>query len=205
MTRYGISGVPVVDDRGRLLGIITNRDLLFESDPRRLVRDVMTADEDLVTAPAGTTLGEAERLMGEHKIEKLPIVDTDHRLEGRAAAQRVNQAVQHHGMPRRLHDAHQADAQGTDQKSAAQHQPRAAAIGEITGGEHCRRRHDHEQSDGEAKLAAAPAKILDDRLERQTDGKAAAAADEQREKSGGQHEGGAGGDRFTGQFEFYRR
>jgi IMP dehydrogenase len=82
MNRYGISGVPVVDDGGRLLGIITNRDLLFEIDPRRLVRDVMTADEDLVTAPAGTTLEQAERLMGENKIEKLPIVDEDHRLEG---------------------------------------------------------------------------------------------------------------------------
>jgi IMP dehydrogenase len=82
MTRYGISGVPVVEDGGRLLGIITNRDLLFETDPRRIVRDVMTADEDLVTAPAGTTLEQAERLMGEHKIEKLPIVDLDHRLEG---------------------------------------------------------------------------------------------------------------------------
>ncbi len=82
MTRYGISGVPVVEDGGQLLGIITNRDLLFETDPRRIVRDVMTADEDLVTAPAGTTLEQAERLMGEHKIEKLPIVDEDHRLEG---------------------------------------------------------------------------------------------------------------------------
>ena len=82
MTRYGISGVPVVEDGGRLLGIITNRDLLFETDPRRVVRDVMTAEDDMVTAPAGTTLEQAERLMGEHKIEKLPIVDEDHRLQG---------------------------------------------------------------------------------------------------------------------------
>lgn len=82
MTRYGISGVPVVEDGGRLLGIITNRDLLFETDPRRIVREVMTGDEGLVTAPAGTTLEQAERLMGEHKIEKLPIVDTEHRLMG---------------------------------------------------------------------------------------------------------------------------
>lgn len=82
MTRYGISGVPVVEDGGRLLGIITNRDLLFETDPRRIVREVMTGDEGLVTAPAGTTLEQAERLMGEHKIEKLPIVDTEHRLLG---------------------------------------------------------------------------------------------------------------------------
>lgn len=82
MTRYGISGVPVVEDGGRLLGIITNRDLLFETDPRRSVREVMTGEEALVTAPAGTTLEQAERLMGEHKIEKLPIVDPEHRLKG---------------------------------------------------------------------------------------------------------------------------
>ncbi|MGH7559077.1 MAG: IMP dehydrogenase [Gemmatimonadota bacterium] len=82
MNRYGISGVPVVEDGGRLLGIITNRDLLFETDPRRVVREVMTADEGLITAPVGTTLEQAERLMGEHKIEKLPIVDAEHRLKG---------------------------------------------------------------------------------------------------------------------------
>ncbi len=82
MNRYGISGVPVVEDGGRLLGIITNRDLLFETDPRRIVREVMTADEGLVTAPLGTTLEQAERLMGENKIEKLPIIDEEHRLKG---------------------------------------------------------------------------------------------------------------------------
>ncbi|MGH7562962.1 MAG: IMP dehydrogenase [Gemmatimonadota bacterium] len=82
MNRYGISGVPVVEDGGRLLGIITNRDLLFETDPRRVVREVMTADEGLITAPVGTTLEQAERLMGENKIEKLPIVDAEHRLKG---------------------------------------------------------------------------------------------------------------------------
>ncbi|MGH7563633.1 MAG: IMP dehydrogenase, partial [Gemmatimonadota bacterium] len=82
MNRYGISGVPVVEDGGRLLGIITNRDLLFETDPRRIVREVMTGDESLVTAPLGTTIEQAERLMGENKIEKLPIVDTEHRLKG---------------------------------------------------------------------------------------------------------------------------
>lgn len=81
MERYGISGVPVVDPDQRLLGIITNRDLLFESDPERLVRDVMTANA-LVTAPVGTTLEEAERIMGAHKIEKLPIVGDDSRLRG---------------------------------------------------------------------------------------------------------------------------
>lgn len=80
MERYGISGVPVVDEAGVLVGILTNRDLLFESDPQRPVRDVMTAD--LVTGEVGTTLETAERRMGEHKIEKLPIVDDDGRLKG---------------------------------------------------------------------------------------------------------------------------
>ena len=82
MTRYGISGVPVVEDGNKLLGIITNRDLLFETDPRRIVREVMTAGEGLVTAPVGTTLEQAERLMGEHKIEKLPVIDDEGRLRG---------------------------------------------------------------------------------------------------------------------------
>ncbi|MDX1623693.1 MAG: IMP dehydrogenase [Gemmatimonadota bacterium] len=81
MDEYGISGVPVVDEEDRLLGIITNRDLLFERDPDRLVRDVMTV-EGLVTAPVGTTLERAESIMGSHKIEKLPIVDEEGRLEG---------------------------------------------------------------------------------------------------------------------------
>jgi len=82
MDQFGISGVPIVRQDGRLLGIVTNRDLRFEEDSRRLARDVMTGDDRLVTAPAGTTLEQAERIMGEHKIEKLPIVDDEGRLEG---------------------------------------------------------------------------------------------------------------------------
>jgi IMP dehydrogenase len=82
MDQFGISGVPIVRQDGRLLGIVTNRDLRFEKDSRRLARDVMTGDDRLVTAPVGTTLEQAERIMGEHKIEKLPIVDDEGRLEG---------------------------------------------------------------------------------------------------------------------------
>ncbi|HYO47581.1 MAG TPA: IMP dehydrogenase [Gemmatimonadota bacterium] len=81
METRGVSGVPVVDESGRVQGIITNRDLLFEDDGSRLIRDVMTA-EKLVTAPAGTTLEGAEAIMGRHKIEKLPIVDEAGRLQG---------------------------------------------------------------------------------------------------------------------------
>lgn len=82
MEQSGISGVPIISGDGRLVGIITNRDLLFERDGGRLVRDVMTGSEELVTAPVGTTLDQAERTMGEHKIEKLPIVDAGDRLRG---------------------------------------------------------------------------------------------------------------------------
>ncbi|HJR52194.1 MAG TPA: IMP dehydrogenase [Gemmatimonadota bacterium] len=81
METRGVSGVPVVDGAGRVLGIITNRDLLFETEGSRPIADVMTAEE-LVTAPAGTTLDDAEAIMGRHKIEKLPIVDGEGRLQG---------------------------------------------------------------------------------------------------------------------------
>ena len=81
METRGVSGVPVVDDAGRVLGIITNRDLLFETDGSRSIAEVMTGEE-LVTAPAGTTLEDAEAIMGRHKIEKLPIVDAEGRLQG---------------------------------------------------------------------------------------------------------------------------
>jgi len=81
MQRFRISGVPIVDDQGRLVGIITNRDLQFERRMDRPVRQAMTKDH-LVTAPVGTTLEEAERILGEHRIEKLPVVDADGILRG---------------------------------------------------------------------------------------------------------------------------
>ena len=81
MESRGVSGVPVVDDAGRVLGIITNRDLLFETDGSRPIAEVMTG-AGLVTAPAGTTLEDAEAIMARHKIEKLPIVDAEGRLQG---------------------------------------------------------------------------------------------------------------------------
>src|SRR5206468_4978190 len=81
MARFKISGVPIVDGRGRLVGIITNRDLQFERNLDRPIRDAMTR-EHLVTAPVGTTLDEAERILGQHRIEKLPVVDRDDVLKG---------------------------------------------------------------------------------------------------------------------------
>jgi IMP dehydrogenase len=81
MARFSISGVPVVDGKGRLVGIITNRDLQFERDLDRKVRDVMTS-EGLVTTPVGTTLEEAELVLHKHRIEKLPVVNEDGSLAG---------------------------------------------------------------------------------------------------------------------------
>jgi IMP dehydrogenase len=79
--RYRISGLPVVDDDGVLLGIITNRDLRFETDRSRLVRDVMTP-APLVTGRVGTSGDEAMELLRRHKVEKLPLVDDGGRLRG---------------------------------------------------------------------------------------------------------------------------
>ncbi len=79
--RYRISGVPVVDPAGLLLGIVTNRDIRFEPDPNRAVREVMTP-MPLVTAPVGIDPEEAFALLARHKIEKLPLVDPAGRLEG---------------------------------------------------------------------------------------------------------------------------
>ncbi len=81
MRRFKISGVPIVDGEGRLIGIITNRDLQFESNMERLLSEAMTR-ERLVTAPVGTTLDEAEAILARHRIEKLPVVDADGVLKG---------------------------------------------------------------------------------------------------------------------------
>ncbi|WP_053957870.1 IMP dehydrogenase [Sulfobacillus thermosulfidooxidans] len=81
MGRYRISGVPIVRDGGYLVGILTNRDLRFETNFDRPIQDVMTKD-GLVTAPEGTTLDEAKAILGRHRIEKLPLVDRMGRLRG---------------------------------------------------------------------------------------------------------------------------
>jgi IMP dehydrogenase len=81
MRRFRISGVPIVDKKGRLVGIITNRDLQFERNLDRPLQEAMT-QEKLITAPVGTTLDEAERILGQHRIEKLPVTDADGTLRG---------------------------------------------------------------------------------------------------------------------------
>ncbi|GAV26327.1 IMP dehydrogenase [Carboxydothermus islandicus] len=80
MERYHISGVPITVE-GKLVGIITNRDLRFESDYSKKIADVMTKD-NLITAPVGTSLKEAEKILQKHKIEKLPLVDENFHLKG---------------------------------------------------------------------------------------------------------------------------
>ncbi|MGD8497193.1 MAG: IMP dehydrogenase [Gemmatimonadales bacterium] len=81
MREFSISGVPIVDADGRLVGIITNRDLVFETNLDRKVGDAMVS-EGLVTAPVGTSLEGAEEILRQHKIEKLPVVDDDGMLCG---------------------------------------------------------------------------------------------------------------------------
>ncbi|HZO19801.1 MAG TPA: IMP dehydrogenase [Gemmatimonadaceae bacterium] len=94
MRRFRISGVPVVDRDGRLVGIITNRDLQFERNLDRPLRDVMTK-ENLITAPEGTTLEEAERILGRHRIEKLPVVDAKGLLRGLITVKDIHKRREH--------------------------------------------------------------------------------------------------------------
>jgi len=81
MQRYKIGGIPVVDDDNKLLGIVTNRDLRFEKNSLRPIKEVMTS-QNLITAKEGTSLKDAELILQEHKIEKLPVVSSDNKLVG---------------------------------------------------------------------------------------------------------------------------
>ena len=81
MSEHGIGGIPIVNDEGTLKGIVTNRDLRFEHDNQKPILDVMTS-ENLVTAPVGTSLKDAEIILQKHKIEKLLIVDDNYKLSG---------------------------------------------------------------------------------------------------------------------------
>jgi IMP dehydrogenase len=82
MARYHVSGVPITDGTGTLVGILTNRDLRFEEDYGKQIKSVMTPRERLVTVPPGTTHDEAKKLLHKHRIEKLPIVDDAGKLMG---------------------------------------------------------------------------------------------------------------------------
>lgn len=94
MGKYRISGVPIVDKSGKLVGIITNRDMRFLSDFNQKIGDVMTKD-NLITAPVGTTMEEAQAILRKHKIEKLPIVDEEGYLKGLITIKDIEKAVQY--------------------------------------------------------------------------------------------------------------
>jgi IMP dehydrogenase len=81
MKKFRISGIPIIDNVGRLMGILTNRDLRFEPNRKIIVKDIMTVD-GLITAPVGTTLEKAEKILQKYKIEKLPVVNKQGILKG---------------------------------------------------------------------------------------------------------------------------
>jgi len=94
MERYHISGVPIVDDAGKLVGILTNRDIRFEENLEQEVGQLMTK-EGLITAPVGTTLEEAREILRRHKIEKLPVVDEHYRLLGLITVKDIQKKIQY--------------------------------------------------------------------------------------------------------------
>ena len=94
MAKFKISGVPICDEDRKLIGIITNRDLKFLENFNVAIEEVMTK-ENLVTAPVGTNLEEAQKILRAHKIEKLPIVDEEGRLAGLITIKDIEIAVQY--------------------------------------------------------------------------------------------------------------
>jgi len=97
MRQYRISGVPITDDgskEGRLVGILTNRDLRFENRLDRPIADIMTR-ENLITVPVGTTLDQAQEILHTHKVEKLLVVDQDYRLKGLITVKDIQKAIRY--------------------------------------------------------------------------------------------------------------
>lgn len=124
MARFSISGVPVVEPDGRLVGIVTNRDLQFESDLDRPVASLMTR-ENLVTAPVGTTLDQAEDILHRHRIEKLPVVDAQGRLHGLITVKDIFKRRQ---FPRACKDRHGRLRVGAALGAAPEDADRARAV-----------------------------------------------------------------------------
>lgn len=94
MSKFHISGIPIIDDAKKLVGIITNRDLRFNPDPVKRISEAMTK-ENLVTVPVGTTLEEAERILQRHRIEKLPVVDDAYILRGLITVKDIQKKKKH--------------------------------------------------------------------------------------------------------------
>ena len=101
MGKFRISGVPITDDDGKLVGIITNRDLKFEEDYKRPIKECMTS-ENLITAPVGITLDEAKKILGKARKEKLPIVDSEFKLKGLITIKDIEKQIKY---PLSAHDA----------------------------------------------------------------------------------------------------
>ncbi|MFN3283829.1 MAG: IMP dehydrogenase, partial [Pseudothermotoga sp.] len=95
MSTYRIGGLPVVDDDGHLLGLITNRDIRFEKNYARPVRDLMTPMSKLIVAEPSISLDEAKQILHAHKIEKLPLVDSQKRLVGLITIKDIMSVVEH--------------------------------------------------------------------------------------------------------------
>ncbi|HEY0733533.1 MAG TPA: IMP dehydrogenase [Herpetosiphonaceae bacterium] len=94
MEEYHISGVPITSEAGDLVGILTNRDLRFESDPNRKIYDLMTK-ENLVTVPEGTTLEQAKAVLHEHRVEKLLVVNGQGKLSGLITVKDITKQIEH--------------------------------------------------------------------------------------------------------------
>ncbi|MBI2938970.1 MAG: IMP dehydrogenase [Chloroflexi bacterium] len=93
MSHYHISGVPITED-GRLVGILTNRDIRFEEDLDREIHELMTK-ENLITVPVGTTLDDAKEILHRHKVEKLPVVDEQFRLKGLITVKDIQKKIRY--------------------------------------------------------------------------------------------------------------
>ena len=126
MKKYRISGVPITDDggkEGRLVGILTNRDLRFETALQRPISDIMTS-ENLITVPVGTTLDAAREILHRHKVEKLLVVDASFRLKGLITVKDIQKAVKYpdaskDGLGRLLCGAAVGVAKDTMERAAA--------------------------------------------------------------------------------------
>ena len=124
MEKYRISGVPITREDGKLVGILTNRDLRFENNYQQPISNVMTK-EGLVTAPEGTSLDEAKVLLGKHRIEKLPIVDKDGYLKGLITIKDIEKTIQY---PNSARDANGRLLVGAAVSTAANALDRIAAL-----------------------------------------------------------------------------
>jgi IMP dehydrogenase len=124
MERYHISGVPITEDCGRLVGILTNRDLRFVEDVEQPVSGVMTS-QDLITAPAGTTLEEAQSILHRHRVEKLPVVDERGYITGLITVKDIQKKIQ---FPNATKDAQGRLRVGAAVGVGADAEERAAAL-----------------------------------------------------------------------------